>query len=95
MKRILVCMVVLALMLALTSCLASVNDASAEPAGFFLGIWHGWVAPIALVGRLFYPDLRIYAPNNTGWWYEFGFYIAIIGGFGTISLARSKRHHKD
>jgi len=28
---------------------------------------------------------------NSGFWYEFGFYIAIIGGFGGISLSRKKR----
>ena len=62
-----------------------------EPAGFFTGIWHGWIAPISLVVGLFKHDIRIYEPYNTGWWYDFGFYIAIIGGFGGIALSRKKR----
>ena len=62
-----------------------------KPAGFFWGIWHGWIAPISLVIRIFNPNIRIYETANTGWWYEFGFYIAIISGFGGLSLYRKKR----
>ncbi len=63
-----------------------------EPAGFFRGIWHGWIAPISLVVSLFDSNVRIYEKNNTGWWYDFGFYMAVISGFG--SLALSRRQHK-
>ena len=49
-----------------------------DPAGFFSGIWHGWISPIALVIGFFSPDIRIYEAYNTGWWYEFGYYMAII-----------------
>ena len=62
-----------------------------EPAGFFWGVWHGWIAPISLIGGFFNPNIRVYEPQNTGWWYDFGFYIAIISGFGGISLTRRKR----
>ena len=63
---------------------------AAEPAGFFWGIWHGWLAPISLIWGIFNPDIRVYEPQNTGWWYDFGFYMAIISGFGGISLTRRK-----
>ena len=59
-----------------------------KPAGFLWGIWHGWIAPISLVWHLFNPDIRIYEPYNTGGWYDFGFYIAVISGFGGLSLFR-------
>ena len=65
-----------------------------KPAGFFWGIWHGWIAPISLIIRIFNPNIRIYETANTGWWYEFGFYIAIISGFGGLSLSRKKRRSK-
>ena len=64
------------------------------PAGFFWGIWHGWIAPFSLIGGFFNPAIRIYERNNTGWWYDFAFYLAIIGGFGGISLVR-RRDRKD
>ena len=59
-----------------------------SPAGFFSGIWHGWIAPITLIVGIFNGNIRIYEPNNVGWLYDFGYYIAIIGGFGGISLTR-------
>ena len=64
-------------------------------AGFFTGIWHGWIAPVCLIVQIFKPEIRIYETANTGWWYDFGFYIAIISGFGSLSLTRKKRKHKD
>src|SRR5262249_45352973 len=64
-----------------------------EKAGFFSGIWHGWIAPLSLIVGVFNHDVRIYEPFNTGWWYDFGFYIAVIAGFGGIALSRKKKKH--
>jgi len=68
-----------------------------HPAGFFFGIWHGWIAPISLIISFFHSSVRIYEVNNTGFWYDVGFYIAIISGFGGISLTRNKwkSNHKN
>jgi hypothetical protein len=63
-------------------------------AGFFSGIWHGWIAPISLVYGFFNEDVRIYEQQNVGWWYDMGFYIAIIGGFGGFALIRKKSRDK-
>ncbi|NLO61689.1 MAG: hypothetical protein GX104_11520 [Spirochaetales bacterium] len=76
------------------SCLAGTLPEEKKPAGFWMGIWHGWIAPIALIGRLFNSEIRIYESFNTGWWYDFGYYMAIISGFGGLSLARRKPHHR-
>lgn len=65
-----------------------------DPAGFLSGIWHGWIAPISLIISLFKPSIRCYEVINTGWWYDFGFYIAIISGFGGISFSRKKSKEK-
>ena len=62
-----------------------------EPAGFFSGVWHGWIAPVSLIVGLFKDGTRIYEPYNTGWWYDFGFYIAVIAGFGGIALSRNRK----
>jgi hypothetical protein len=66
-----------------------------SPAGFLTGIWHGWIAPVSLVIGLFDNTTRIYEPNNTGWFYDLGYYMAIIGGFGGISLTRNKLKRKE
>ena len=80
--------------LLLTGCLPGSGSRTPEnPAGFFTGIWHGWVAPLSLIFGLFRPHIRVYEVANTGWWYDFGFYIAIISGFGGISLARRKSRY--
>ncbi len=65
---------------------------AAQPAGFFSGVWHGWIAPFCVIIGLFDPDVRIYEPFNTGWWYDFGFYVAVISGFGGLSLTRKNKH---
>jgi len=61
-----------------------------QPAGFFTGIWHGWIAPVSLIVGIFRADIRIYEPFNTGWWYDFGFYIAVISGFGGVAFSRKR-----
>lgn len=67
------------------------HNTKEKPAGFFWGIWHGWLAPLSLIIGIFDKNIRIYEIFNSGWWYDFGFYIAIISGFGGISLFRKKR----
>ena len=82
----------LALILVLSSCLPGDGKASLEkPAGFLSGIWHGWMAPISLIVGIFKASIRVYEPNNSGWWYDFGFYLAIVGGFGGLSFSRHVR----
>jgi hypothetical protein len=80
------------LMLALSGCFPASGTFSAEPANFFNGVWHGWIAPISLLMNVLAdPKVRIYEPNNVGIAYDLGFYIAIISGFGGISIFRRKK----
>lgn len=75
----------------LYSCLPGGGNSSPDdPAGFFTGIWHGWIAPFSLIMGLFNSSITIYESFNTGWWYDFGFYISIIAGFGSLQLFRKK-----
>ncbi|MED5016748.1 hypothetical protein P9847_05440 [Paenibacillus chibensis] len=64
-------------------------------AGLFWGIWHGWIAPVSLIIGLFKHQIRVYEAYNSGWWYDFGYYIAVISGFGGISLFRRKKSNRD
>jgi hypothetical protein len=65
-----------------------------KPAGFLWGVWHGWIAPVSLIAGLFNKDIRVYEAVNKGWLYDFGFYIAIISGFGGLSLSRKAKSKK-
>ena len=51
--------------------------------GFWGGLWHGIIAPIDLVIMLFRNDFTVYAQNNNGAWYAFGFVIG-SGGWGFL-----------
>lgn len=76
----------------LTACIPGDGSYSEErPANFLSGIWHGWIAPISLIVGLFKHGIRVYEQTNTGWWYDFGFYIAVISGFGGLALTRRSR----
>ena len=81
----------LLIVVALSACAPGTDEYSAnDPAGFFSGIWHGWIAPVTLVVQIFNDEVRIYEQDNTGLAYDFGFYMAIIAGFGSLRLARGQ-----
>ena len=81
--------------LLVSGCAAGNGTYSAtDQAGFFSGIWHGWIAPFALIGHIFDRDIRVYETNNTGIWYDVGFYVAVISGFGSVSLRRRTKRRK-
>lgn len=88
-------MLVFILAISLTSCFPGDKETGDEPAGFFWGILHGWIAPISLILSLFKDNVRIYEVINSGFWYDLGFYMAIVGGFGTLTFSRSKRRKDD
>lgn len=58
--------------------------------GFWWGLWHGIIAPVDLVLMLFRDDITVYASNNNGIWYAFGFVIG-SGGWGFFGGSRSRR----
>lgn len=59
------------------------------PYGFWGGLWHGMIAPFAWIGSLFSDDIAIYAVNNNGGWYDFGFILG-IGALGSSSTSATK-----
>lgn len=67
--------------LALTGCATQVSSAvstSAASPGFLLGLWHGFIFPVAWVLSLFMPDVAVYAVPNNGGWYDFGYFLGIV-----------------
>ena len=83
------------LLLVLFSSCAEVSNiedcVSDEPYGFFFGVWHGVIAPVSFVLSVFFEDIAMYAVNNTGGWYDFGFVLGagiLFGGGGKASKSR-------
>lgn len=64
----------------LTSCAAQIipTTYSGDVPGLLMGIWHGLIAPFALIGHIFAPEVRIYAFPNSGGWYDFGFLFGLF-----------------
>lgn len=67
--------------------------------GFLYGLWHGIIAPIDLVAMIWLDDVTVYAPNNNGFWYAFGFVLGsggwgFMGGKGASSSRRRRREDR-
>lgn len=54
--------------------------------GFFGGLWHGFISIFDLIGMIFSDNIVVYAPNNNGGWYAFGFCL----GSGILGFSASK-----
>ena len=90
-KLLALCALLALLVLVLSGCVPGDGKNSlVNPAGFLMGVWHGWIAPVTLVWSLFNRNINIYEVYNTGFWYNLGFYMAIISGFGGLTLSRRK-----
>ncbi len=63
----------------LSACATQVAS-GVEPAapGFLLGLWHGFIFPVAWILSLFFADIAVYAVPNNGGWYDFGFFIGVV-----------------
>ena len=90
MKKLPLLLILLAAALLLSACNATTVEVAAcastpEPAGFWLGLWHGFIAPFAFLVSLFDDAVAVYEVCNNGGWYDFGFLFGasiILGGSG-------------
>jgi hypothetical protein len=90
-------MAVIGATLLLSSCAADPNPAAgtgAEPAGFWLGLWHGIIFPVTFVISLFTEKGRVYEVANNRNWYDFGFFLGVAisldGSGGGATRARRR-----
>lgn len=64
--------------------------------GFWNGLWHGIIAPIDLIAMIWREDVSVFATNNNGFWYAFGFVLGsggwgFLGGSGARKARRRRR----
>ena len=73
------------------------NLASAHKAGFWAGIWHGFIIVITFIVSLFNKSVHIYEAHNTGWSYNLGYLIGLFfsigGGFRASTHRWNKRRY--
>jgi len=91
MRKVFLILLFSLIIFSMVGCFPTHSSENESVAGFFMGIWHGWIAPVSLIAEIFDPNIRIYEPNNSGWFYDLGFYMAIISGFGGLALKRRKK----
>lgn len=98
MKKVVLVASVVVLVVLLASCAPGPNAAAGsgdDVAGFWLGLWHGFIALFTFVISLFKDNVSMYEVNNNGGWYNFGYLLGVMtfwgsGGRGAAGATRSK-----
>jgi hypothetical protein len=77
--------------LAVAGCVAMEAPSAVQPTapGFLLGVWHGFIFPLAFLVSLFTDKMAVYAVPNNGHWYDFGYFVGIC--FLGVGARSSKR----
>lgn len=78
-QRVLIGLCGFGVILLLAGCAAGANPVAAggSAPGFWLGLWQGFIAPIAFLVSLFNHAVGIYEVHNGGAWYDFGFLVGL------------------
>ena len=65
-------------------------DAEGIIAGFWFGLWHGFIAPVTFIISIFVESVHFYEVHNNGIWYNLGFLLGISVAFGGSSAGACK-----
>ena len=82
MKQVTVGILLVLMVVFFSACLAGPNpmekkaDDEGKVAGFWKGLWHGFLAPVTFIVSIFTKKVRFYEVHNSGFWYNFGFVLA-------------------
>lgn len=102
MKIVSILAILLVLIFILSGCVAGPNELEQKPntegkiAGFFMGLWHGLIAPITFIISIFTKNVRFYEVHNNGFWYNFGFVLGaglFLSG-GILGKGRRRRRKR-
>lgn len=91
-KKMLLPILLIVVVVLLSSCAPGNERFSVDnPAGFFMGIWHGLIMGISFIISLFNENVYIYELYNSGWPYDLGFIIGASIIFGGSSRAGCRK----
>ncbi|MFH1853633.1 MAG: hypothetical protein ABIA75_14955 [Candidatus Neomarinimicrobiota bacterium] len=101
MKKLTLFVLLIVIMLTLAACAAGPNEMinAAGPkgiAGFWKGLWHGFISLFTFIFSLFKDNVSIYEAHNNGGWYNFGYILGVMMFYGggkeghTQACARKK-----
>jgi hypothetical protein len=101
-KLTLICLIII-IMLMLIACAPGPNTMKktegpgGKVAGFWKGLWHGIITPVAFVISLFNKNINIYEVHNNGGWYNLGYILGLMiifsgsgTGAGRVSCSRKR-----
>lgn len=99
--KILFCVLMISMLfIAISGCAAGPNELENIPddegkvAGFWQGLWQGFISPFTFLVSLFSDTVNIYEVHNNGGWYNFGFMFGvtlILSGSGGGAAASRRR----
>lgn len=82
----------------MTICLTSCAESSELDAcltgdanGFWMGLIQGFICPFSFIVSIFDDEIAIYAVNNSGVWYDFGYLLGLASIFGGGTKGASKK----
>ena len=85
------------ILIAMVGCAPGPNDLDSAPdeeghvAGFWRGLWHGFIVAFTFVVSLFSDNVTIYETNNSGNLYNLGFVLGAMIFFGGSSGGACKK----
>ncbi len=97
MNRIALLVLILLLGVVLSSCAPGPNPLAPKKegvAGFWQGLWHGFIALFTFIVSLFNDNVNIYEVNNNGGWYNFGFLLGVMAFWGSGGRGAAGRKKK-
>ena len=60
----------------------NIENAEGNIAGFWQGLWHGFISFFTFIVSLFNDNVNVYEVHNNGGWYNFGFIMGVSMFFG-------------
>ena len=100
MKKAILIILIATLLISTAACAPGPNqmqdtaDDENKVAGFWQGLWHGFISPVTFIISLFNDNVSIYEIHNNGGWYDFGFLFGagvILGGSGGGAGSRRRK----
>ncbi|MGD8394051.1 MAG: hypothetical protein PVF43_01105 [Candidatus Eiseniibacteriota bacterium] len=70
---------------------AGTTGGTGVPAGFWLGLWHGFILLFTFIISLFNDGVGIYAAHNNGHLYDLGYLLGVMAFFGGSGGGARKR----
>jgi len=83
-QNVAVFIIMMAVLLFMTSCAAGPNsmedsqNKQGKVAGFWSGLWHGFISFFTFIISLFTDKVNVYEVHNSGNWYNFGFILGVM-----------------